>query len=734
MKQVLLDLKTGDIRAQEVPAPQCHPDGVLVQTRYSLISAGTESSTIQLAESSLLGKAKKRPDLAKKVLNKAKQAGPITAFQQAMNRLDKPEALGYSCAGTVVKVGENVTDLRVGDRVACAGTGFATHAEINYVPRNLCAKVPTDVPLKHAAFTTVGAIGLHGVRLADLQLGETVVVIGLGLVGQLVQQLVTAAGCNAIGIDLDESKVRLAKELGASAAFNRQEEGVEEKIQEITGGHGPDAVLIAAGTSSNDPIELAGRIARERGRVVVIGAVSMDVPRNLYYEKELSVYVSRSYGPGRYDRAYEERGQDYPIQYIRWTEQRNMQALLEQIQKGRVDVSSLVTEVFAIGEAREAYEYLQGDQGGSAVGVLLECPETGDPQSEPFELQPAKPVSSAAPSERPLRLGVIGAGVYGTSTFLPAVADVEDLDLFAIASATGTTAKTVGDKFGFRYCTTDVDNLLHDDRVDAVAILTRNDLHAPLTIKALEAGKHVFVEKPLAITPAELREVIEVYHRTPGHLSVGFNRRYSQHVQRLRSFLGDAAGPLQATYRVNAEAIPEDHWIYDDHQGGGRLITEVCHFVDLLQYVFGSSPTSVSCFSLGTEASDRSPSVNENVTLNLQFANGSVGSVVYTNAGDPSMPKEIMEIFGGGKGARLTDFRKLELASGGSTQTDRRWLSQAKGHQEELRTFADECREPGASRQSVAMSFRTTAAIFAAQAALSSGQVERADRFGVAEL
>lgn len=723
MKQVILNFNNGELAVEEVPVPVVQAGGVLVRNHYSLISAGTETSALDLASKSLIGKARARPDLVKKVVEKAKKDGALTTFQQAMSRLDKPEPLGYSCAGEVIAVGEGVVDLAIGDLVACAGVGYASHAEVIYVPRNLCVRIPAPANARAGAFTTVGAIALQGLRIAETQIGERVAVIGLGLVGQLTVQLLKSAGCVVIGIDLDPSKVELAAKLGADHTFARSTPNLKDRVIEAADGIGVDAVLITAATSSNDPIELAGEITRDRGRVIAIGAVKMDVPRNLYYEKELSVFLSRSYGPGRYDREYEEEGRDYPINYVRWTENRNMQTFVELIASGNLDIEPIISHVFPIDEANRAYDVLNGKSQEKFLGILLSY----DIQ-RPIERRVVIPSESKSSTKTlaagsRVRVGVIGAGVYGTSTWLPAAKKVGGLELAALASATGVTAKMVGARFGFDYCTTDTDEVLGDAKIDAVAILTRNSLHAPVTIQALARGKHVFVEKPLAINEEELAEVEEAWRRSTGHLFVGFNRRYSPYGKDVRNFFKDRASPIVATYRVSAESIPANHWIYDEKEGGGRLITEACHFIDFLQFIIGDTPVSVHATPVRPPNGAADPRLRENVAITIGFADGSIGTVLYTNAGDGAFGKEHVEFFCGGSSAMVRDFRELRMSRGGRLTKKKNWLSQEKGHKQELEAFAAKCATPrSAQDDELASAIRTTRVTFAAVRSMMEGK------------
>ena len=674
MKQVLLDLQSGSIQVEDVPVPAVKR-GVVVRNAYSLISAGTESSLINLAGQSLIGKAKARPDDVKKVIQKIGTDGPLPAYRQAMSRLSKPEPLGYSCAGTVVKTGTD--DFEVGDRVACAGAGYAVHAEYVSVPKNLCVKVPDGVGFREAAFTTVGSIAMHGVRNARVTVGESVAVIGLGLIGLLVVQVLKAAGCRVIGIDIDQEKLSLATSLGADVVSNY--DGLSGRMKAFSP-FGADAVIITAATRSSAPIEAAGRLVRDQGRVVVVGNVGMNVPRDIFYEKEAEVVVSRSYGPGRYDRNYEERGIDYPI-YVRWTERRNMEAFLELVRQKKVDLDRLITHTFALDDAPEAYNLINTGK-ERYIGVLLQYSPNGTGASGTVTHLPGSGKRKRSAGIR--TIGCIGAGVHALSSLYPHLPGLP-VNLAGLATATGLSAHSVAKKYGFSYCTTDYQKILDDPDVDAVMIATRNDLHAPMAIDALHAGKDVFVEKPLATDIDELRKVVEAWNESGQRLMVGFNRRHSPLAQRMKEFFGNRSTPAVLHYRVNAGQIPPDHWVHDDEQGGGMLISECCHFIDFMQFITGARPIQVYARAIEPTGTLQK---YDNFQATLTFDDGSLGTVTYTTLGDPSYPKETVEVFCDNAVGRITDFRDLELRRGGKASRERRWLAQDKGFAGELLAFA----------------------------------------------
>lgn len=700
MKQLIQDFETGDVQLIEAPPPVVSKGSVLVQTAYSVVSAGTERATVDVGRQSLIGKARARPDLVKQVLDSVKREGVASTYQKVRSRLSEYRALGYSCAGRVLEVGPDIQGFALGDCVACGG-GSAVHAEVVSVPQNLCVQVPQGLSLDRAAFATLGAIALQGLRQAEVTVGEAVAVIGLGLIGQLTIQLAKAAGCQVVGIDLRLACLEKAQELGADCVVLREDE-VESIVRDFTYGRGVDAVLITAGTKSNDPIELSAEIARDRGRVVVVGDVRMDVPRPPFYGKELELRLSRSYGPGRYDPIYEEKGIDYPIGYVRWTEKRNMEAFLQLLAEGKVNVENLITHRFPIERAPEAYELLLGKREEFYLGILLEYPAANKgegpfaPTSLPKRVWVKKEHELQAQTNQ-VRLGVIGAGNFAQTHLLPHLKAHAKVELRGVATATSAHARKAADKFGFAYCTGDAFEIVNDPEIDAIVIATRHNLHAPLTIAALSAGKHVFVEKPLALTEAELHKIIEVDHitnatntinatnATDARLMVGFNRRFAPLIRQVQELWGEKSGPWVVHYRVNAGPLPDGHWLHDPDEGGGRIIGETCHFVDLLQYLVGVAPIRVYAERLAGNGGNTS---EENVAITLTFADGSLGTIHYFAVGDPRFPKERIEIFGEGKTAVIDDFRAGLISENGRR---RRLKSQGqdKGHAREMRTFVE---------------------------------------------
>jgi polar amino acid transport system substrate-binding protein len=663
MKQLVQDFKTGEIKLVEVPPPACAPGMVLVRNAFSLVSAGTERSTVEMAQASMLGKARKRPDLAKQVLNTLKKEGLAATMRKVQSRLDQWKQLGYSTAGTVLEIGDGVTGFAPGDRVACAGQDYASHAEIVAVPQNLCTKLPDGVAFEHAAFSTLGAIALQGVRQADVRLGENVAVIGLGLVGQLTVQLLRAAGCRVFGHDLKPDAVARA--------------GVEPPQPDEM-----DAVIITASTQSNEPLALAGTLCRDRGRVVMVGVTGMEVPRDLFYRKELDFRLSRSTGPGRYDPLYEEHGVDYPVGYVRWTEGRNLEAFAQLLADRRIDVAPLITHTFAIDDAPKAYELITGKTGERFVGVLLKY-DAGTARVE--VAKPAGPAKAA-----PVTLGVIGAGNYAQGVLLPLFKANADVTLHTVCTATGVKAEKAREKFGFAGCTTDWKAVLADESINTVLVATRHDLHAPIVCAALKAGKTVFVEKPLCLRESELDEIVKTIEETGNaRLMVGFNRRFAPFAKSVR----ELPGPKLMRYRVSVSPLPAGHWANDPVTGGGRILGEVCHFVNFL--VFAANACPVRLFALGFGA--------DNVQVNLRFVDDSVGAIDYFSVADTSLDKEYIEAFGDGRHLIVTDFRD-------------------KGQAEEVRQFAAAVKTGGAMPVGLEEIIRSTRATFAILKSIQTSQ------------
>lgn len=705
MKQVLQVLGTGQIEVADVPDPILRPGGVLVRTQASVVSVGTDRMQIDFGRKSLLAKARERPEQVRQVLQSVARDGLKATRERVRRKLEGHVALGYSCAGVVEAVGTGA-DLEVGQRVACAGAGYASHAERVWVPKNLVVPMPDEVSFEEGAFATMGAIALHGIRQAAPALGETVAVIGLGLLGQLTVQMLAAAGVRVIAIDVDPVRVELAARHGAVAL--RRSDAVAEAVAVATGGLGVDAVLITAATSSDDPIRLSGRITRDRGRVVLVGAVPMNVPRSPFYEKEIDLRFSRSYGPGRYDRSYEEKGQDYPAGYVRWTERRNLAEFLRLVAAGQVRLAPLITHRFPVAAAAAAYDSVRSGGGPAPLGVVLTYPEHPEPT-------PLRIATSASPvrisRERP-GIGFIGAGSFASDMLLP-ILKLLDVELAGVATARGVSALQAAQQFGFRYTTSDPEALFTDPAIHAVVIATRHDEHAALAARALESGKAVFVEKPLALDEPSLARVLASAQTGPP-LLVGFNRRFAPATEFVMARLQRLPGARVVHVRVNAGAVPADSWMHDPAVGGGRLIGEGCHFIDLATYLAGSPVIGVSVAALG--GADPAAPLHDNVHIALRCADGSLASVLYTSKGNARAGKERVEVFAAGTMAVIDDFRAAEFHG---ERTERWKGKQDKGHAEQLRRFVAALRTGGPAPIALAELADTSRITLRAAAALA---------------
>ena len=722
MKQLWQSISTGQASVVDVPAPCAGKGQILVRVLASLISAGTERTVVEFAEKNMIQKAMARPDLVKQLIDKAKREGVIATVEAARNRLQSDMALGYSNSGVVIEVGEGVTGFKLGQHVACAGGGFATHSEIVRIPRNLAAVIPAgpglrDVPPEEAAFATVAAIGLQGVRLAELQLGEVVAVIGLGLIGQMIVQLVRANGCTVVGVDPSAERCRLAERMGCAATASSDEE-MKVAAACASNARGVDSVLIAAATESNGPVSLAAEIARDRAKVVAVGAVGLKLPRKAYYMKELDFRVSRSYGPGRYDPEYEEKGHDYPVGYVRWTEGRNVASILQLLASNQLDFAPLITHRFPIEQAEKGYELIAGRTGEPFMGVVINYP------NEPSVARRVELSGAAADSvsgSTGVCVGVIGAGNFATATLLPAMKAAGSIEFGGICAASGTSARSAGSRSGFRFCASDDSELLRDASINTIAICTRHSLHARQVVAALDAGKHVFCEKPLAMNEEQLASILEAYNRQDPKrlLLVGYNRRFAYLAKRLKTFVSGTAEPFVMHYRVNAGFIPADHWTQDQEQGGGRILGEVCHFVDFLSFVCSHPVVAVSA-ALMPNAGRYS---DDNLAATLRFAGGSVGTITYTANGDRSFSKERVEVFVQGRVAILDDFRELQTIRDGKHRVTKTRQRVDKGHRGEWEAFADVIRRGGQSPISLNELLNSTLATLALVRASSAGSM-----------
>lgn len=681
MKQVAQNYKSGELLLLDVPSPVCRPGGILVRTEYSLISAGTEKMKVAESKLSLAGKARARPDQVRKVIEAIPQQGLAATYRKAMGRLSSYTPLGYSLVGVVEEVGEGVAGTAVGDRVACAGDQYAHHAEFNWVPINLSVVVPGDVAVPHAAFTTVGSIAMQGLRQSEAALGETACVIGLGLVGQLLVRILLSAGLNVIGIDVSPDRCRLAERGGAEwcGTPSKEDRGdLTSVLDRLTDGAGADHVFLTASTSSNDPVTLAARIARDRARIVEIGKTKLDLPWNDYYEKELDIRFSRSYGPGRYDTRYEDDGVDYPIGYVRWTEKRNMQAFVDLLARSRVDLQPLISDVRPFADAVRVYEQLH-DGTLDGLGVLFEYDQ--EPREDAKQLTDTKRRKPVAPrATDKVRLGVIGAGNHTTSMLLPHLAKDDRVELVWVAAASPLSAETAKDRFGFNHATTDYQAVLEDEHTDAVVIGTRHDSHAQITSDALGAGKATFVEKPLALDESQLSDVLNAIEATGNdRLMVGFNRRFSSVLQKLKDAWGSPAEPIAVDYVVRAGRLPGDSWYRDITAQGSRFVGEGGHFVDTCSWWIGSHPVEVVAFPLMDD--------QQSLECVVTYSDGSVARISYLAGDNRRFPKEVFSAHSRDRVARLSNFTRATLWSSGRKRLIRPQARRDKGFKAELDAF-----------------------------------------------
>ncbi|WP_026897748.1 bi-domain-containing oxidoreductase [Daejeonella oryzae] len=680
MKQLIQNFKTGDLYVDEIPMPSISKGMVLVENEFSLISAGTERGTVKVAQASLLGKAKQRPDLVAQVMQNIKKEGLSATIDKVRTKLDSLKALGYSTSGTVISSLDSNSLFKPGDRVACAGQDYASHAEVVSIPQNLVVKIPENVSSEEAAFTTLGAIAMQGVRQAEPRLGEKICVIGLGLLGQITAQLLKANGCAVFGIDLNEGLVKLANEGSANQALNRNDPNLIAACDNFTNGHGFDAIIITAAAPSNDPIELSAEISRKKGKIIVVGAVKMDIPRDPhFFRKELDLRMSCSYGPGRYDTDYEDNGHDYPYAYVRWTEQRNMEAFLDLLSRKAIDIKPLITHVFDITDAEKAYDIVLGKTIEPHIGILLKYSNITNNRNTMVQVKNS-PLAN-------INIGFIGAGSFAQSYLIPNVKAC-GASLDGVVTSKGITSKNVADKFKFNFCSSDSKDIVDNKTINTVFIATPHSSHADLVIKSLEAGKSVFVEKPLAMNPEQLQSVIEAKSKFNLPLLVGFNRRFAPICEFIKKEFKNATEPFVINIRVNAGFIPKDHWTQQPEVGGGRIIGEMCHFIDLMQYFTEAEPVKVYAESISTGNDKISP--EDNIAIIIKFSDGSVGNLTYLSNGDKAMPKENIEVFCAGKIGVINDFRDGIFYKDGKTT---KLKSSGKGHKEEVKAFIDAVRD-----------------------------------------
>lgn len=712
MRQVVQSVKSGDLKLVEIPTPVIGPTEVLVRTSRSVVSAGTERAVRGLAKASLLGKAKARPDLVKQVINRARADGIRSTMKAVRTRLDEDMPLGYSAAGVAVEVGEYVAGVRPGMRVATGGAG---HGEFQVVSGNLCVPIPDGVSDEAAAFSTVAAIALQGLRQGDVQVGGRVAVVGLGLVGRLSVRLADAAGLDVVGIDVSDWPVEQVRKEGHQAHVDAGED-TTRTVLDWSRGHGVDAVLLAAATPSSDPARRAVELLRDRGTLVIVGDVGLDLERTPLYEKEITLRLARSYGPGRYERAYEEWAIDYPIGHVRWTEGRNIETVLDLLASGKLAAEDLVTHRYDLDDAAVAYEAIEG-QHGPFVGVQLRYDEEMEVDRRPIRLKPVKRRAGD------VRIGLLGAGNFVRNTMVPALKEAGGYDFHSVASAGGTSARHLAERHGFRTVATDADHVINDPDVDLVMIATPHSTHADLVIRALEAGKHVFCEKPLALTTNELDKIESTSSTRPDQLlMVGFNRRFSPAVAKAREVFGDSGGPLVMSYRVNAGSLPESHW-YKSPVEGGRMLGEACHFVDACSTIAGAEPASVSM----TASRDGSLLLAEDFVLAVSFADGSSAAVCYSTAGFSGGAKESLTLMGRGVTLEIDDYRRIVINGDESTVG-----RQDKGHVQQFQALGKTVRgKTGlaeASRSYLAVSRAMTTALAGADSVVlvstSSDDVE----------
>lgn len=716
MEQITQKLKTGNISILEVPVPKVRRGEVLVRNIYSCISPGTESSTVKAARKGYIGKAKERPEQVKQVIKKLQAQGILQTYRAVMKRLDAHSPLGYSCVGKVIDLAPDARDFTIGDYVACGG-GSASHGEIVSVPENLCVKISPDADLKQAAYNTLGAIAMQGIRQSDVRLGEICAVIGLGVLGQLTCALLKAAGVKVVGIDVNPTMVKMAEDHCADQAYLRDASGIEQGILNLTSGMGCDAVIITAASDSVDPINFSGAIARKKGTIIIVGAVPTGFDREPhFYKKELTVRMSCSYGPGRYDPTYEEKGCDYPYAYVRWTEKRNMQAFQGLIASKKLDISYLTTHVFKLDDAPKAYDMIL-EKSEPYAGILLEYDSAKEIVNKKIEI----PEKTKVKRENSIvSIGFIGAGSYAQGFLLPNIPKTNDVVLKGVMTGTPTGSRSVADRFGFEFCTSKPEDIFGKDEINAVFIATRHDSHGSYVINALQAGKHTFVEKPLCLRLEELEEIAKLTGQMANGkvdrvFMVGYNRRFSPLTEILKANF--RPGPMAMVYRINAGAIPPDSWIQDQEFGGGRILGEVCHFIDYLTFINGTLP-----LSLYAAAMRDSNSMNDTLTISIRYKNGSIGNIHYFSNGSKSVPKEYVEVYQSGITALLNDFRELTVSSNGKTWK-KRLLVQDKGQKNEVRLFIEAVKNGKFSHMPFEQIYSSSLVSFKVLESLQSGQI-----------
>jgi predicted dehydrogenase/threonine dehydrogenase-like Zn-dependent dehydrogenase len=718
MKQIIQYQKSGEMFIEDLPVPIVKDGWVLVQNVFSLLSTGSEKTSVETAQASMLGKAKSRPDLVKQVLDNVKREGLMATYDKVKTRLDNYKELGYSCAGVVLESGTD--EFKPGDRVACGGA-TANHSEVVLVPKNLVVKIPDNIGFDEAAFTTLGSIAMQGVRQADLRVGECAVVLGLGLLGLITVQILKASGCKVAGLDISDTNFDIAKKFGCDLCCISNPESVKQ-IESFTNGFGTDAVIITAGTKSNEPVELAIKFSRKKGKVVVVGAVGMNLPRAGFYEKEIDFRISCSYGPGRYDINYEENGQDYPFGFVRWTENRNMQSVLELISAKKLDVKSLISHKIQIEDSLKAYDIITGKVQEKHLGVLIEYPAKDLNLNKKFVI---KNTTDKKQISGEIIAGFIGAGNFAQSYLIP---NLKNIQLKGVVTDNSVNANSVAKKFGFEFASCNADDIINDKNINTIFVATRHDSHSDYVLKALKAGKNVYVEKPLAINYEQLKSISNVFlgsqqlttNNQQPNLMVGYNRRFSESFKEIKKYFDDSLEPFVINYRVHAGFIPKTHWTQQPEQGG-RIIGEGCHFIDMMQFITGAKPISV--YAKCIDSKNVQTNNYDNVIITIKFSDGSVGSLSYLANGDSGVAKEYCEIYNGGKTALMKNFISVELYKNGKKHVKK--FDGKKGHKEELKHFLEVLKGKAKAEISFEGMYLTTLTTFKIMDSLRSGKEEQ---------
>jgi len=705
VKQIVQNYKSGEIILVDIPIPMMLGSGAIVRNYYSLISAGTERTKIETGKMSLLEKAKSRPDLVKKVIDNIKTEGLSITVKNVLKKLEDFSPLGYSTAGEVIEVSSDISDIKKGDLVACAGAGFANHAEYVFIPKNLLVKIPENVDVIDASFTTVGAIAMQGVRLANCQFGSKVMVIGLGLIGQLTSKILNASGVEVFGADIEDIKIEKGFENGIKFGSNINSEDLEGKVYEFTKGDLFDAIIITASASSNKPIEIAGKYCREKGKVVVVGAIKMDIPRTDYYVKEIDIVISRSYGPGRYDRNYEEKAVDYPLAYVRWTENRNMQSFLDLLSKRRINVKNLISKVYDFySEHKIAYEDILGEAALNSYGLVFKYDFEKPVEERKTDIR----ISDKKVSAGAITASFIGSGNYAQKFLFPLFSANREVNLKSIASATGLTAANIAKRYGFEFALNDSNNVFEDKDTNLVVISTRHNTHADYVLKAIKSGKNVFVEKPLCIKKEELEEINKEYQKGNSVLMVGFNRRFSKLTDEITRVFKNRNYPLVLNYRINAGKIDKSSWIQDIEVGGGRIIGELCHFIDLAAHIIGKKPVSV--YAAGF-AGNKEIMLTDTLVLTIEYEDGSIANISYLANGSKMLTKEYIEVFGGGISAVINDFKNCSIYTSKGVKILKA-KGQDKGQKQMIAKFIEKLIKEGKSVISYQDIYNTTLITF----------------------